>query len=124
LELQAAICYLARAKLFAVAAQAAAVHGFSPTSTFTVAPIASFPTSPHLHNDRAIHQGLGTVLLLLESGHVLTRHSARRLSELPASSLPLSLAALSSLPRPSDQVIHPKRSYMGTVLTQLVLQPT
>jgi F-type H+-transporting ATPase subunit h len=59
-----------------------------------------------------IHQGLGTLLSLLDSGHVLTRHSARRLSALPGSNLPLSLAALSSPPRPSDQVIHPKRSNM------------
>lgn len=41
---------------------------------------------------------------------LLTRHSARRSHALPASNLPTSPAAPSSLPRPFAQVIHPNRS--------------
>lgn len=68
------------------------------------------PHPRHINNDCAIHQGLGRLLLLVRIGCVLIRCSARRSSASPGNNLPTSLAAPSSPPPPSDQVIHPSRS--------------
>jgi hypothetical protein len=95
------------AKPFPIAAQAAILPASRPS------PCSFHLTAPHpdtQHHDRAIHQGLGMLFSPQKSGCLLTRNSARRSHASPASNLPASLAAPSSPPRPSDQVIHPIHS--------------
>ncbi|KAH9871871.1 hypothetical protein J1614_006129 [Plenodomus biglobosus] len=67
------------------------------------------PSPPRQHHDRAIHQGLGTLVSPIPHGKPLTPSSARRLCASHASSQATSPAAPSSPPRPFAQVIHPIR---------------